>query len=235
MDNYSDYLRETDILDFSSSSIESLIEERGWLSLPPNERAKAIYDFVKDEILFGYNERDSIKASDVLKDGYGQCNTKGILLMALYRAVGISCRIHGFMIDKRLQKGAMTGLVYRLAPKEVFHSYVEAYVDGEWYELEGFILDAKYLSSIQKRFKPNEDGSFIGYGVATKDFLNPRVDFDRCNTYIQKEGIVRDYGVYDDPDSLLKEHGQNMKPLKEFAYRHIGRRLMNHNVKKIRG
>ena len=76
-------------------------------------------------------------------------------------------------IDKALQKGAMTGLVYKFAPDEIFHSYVEAYVCGEWYNLEGFILDKKYLSALQKIFKPNNDGSFTGYGVATKIFINP--------------------------------------------------------------
>ena len=154
--------------------------------------------------------------------------------MALLRACGIPCRIHGFMIDKILQKGAMTGLVYKFAPDEIFHSYVEAYVCGEWYNLEGFILDKKYLSALQKIFKPNNDGSFIGYGVATKNFLNPPVEFNCCNTYIQKEGIVRDFGVYDDPDSLLREHGQTMNLLKKCVYRLIGRRLMNNNVNKIR-
>ena len=232
--NFSNYLKETRILDYSSKSVQSLIENRGWKDLKEEERAKAVYNFVKDEILFGYNVDDNIRASRVLKDGYGQCNTKGTLLMALLRALGIPCRIHGFMIDKRLQKGAMTGLVYKSAPEEIFHSYVEAYVCGAWYNLEGFILDKKYLSALQKIFKPNNDGSFIGYGVATKNFFNPPVEFNCCDTYIQKEGIVRDFGVYDDPDSLLREHGQTMKVFKICGYRLIGRRLMNDNVNKIR-
>ena len=228
------YLKETKMLDYSHKSIQKLIRERKWSGLPEKERVKEIYDFVKDEILFGYNTDDKIKASRVLKDGFGQCNTKGTLFMALLRVCGIPCRIHGFMIDKILQKGAMTGIVYKSAPKEIFHSYVEVCVCGEWYSLEGFILDKKYLSALQKIFKPNNDGSFIGYGVATKNFINPPVEFNCCNTYIQKEGIVRDFGVYDDPDSLLKEHGQTMNLLKMCVYRLIGRHLMNNNVKKIR-
>ena len=232
--NFSKYLKETKMLDYSSKPIQSLVENRGWKALKEEERTKAVYNFVKDEILFGYNVDDNIKASRVLKDGYGQCNTKGTLFMALLRALGIPCRIHGFMIDKILQKGAMTGIVYKSAPKEIFHSYVEAYVCGNWYNIEGFILDKKYLSALQKKFKPHADGSFIGYGVATKNFLNPPIEFDCCDTYIQKEGIVRDFGVYDDPDSLLKEHGQTMKMLKRCVYRLIGRHLMNDNVNKIR-
>lgn len=232
--NFTNYLRETKILDYSSEQIQLLVERRGWKNLPETERVKAIYNFVKDEILFGYNVDDGVKASRVLKDGYGQCNTKGTLFMALLRASGIPCRIHGFMIDKILQKGAMTGIVYKNAPKEIFHSYVEVCVCGVWYNLEGFILDNAYLTALQKRFAPRKDGSFIGYGVATKNFINPPVKFDCCDTYIQKEGIVRDFGVFGDPDSLLKEHGQQMNFLKKCVYRLIGRRLMNNNVKKIR-
>ena len=229
-----EYLKETKMLDFSSPAIQRLIENRAWKTLPEAERTKAIYNFVKDEIFFGYNVDDNVIASRVLKDGYGQCNTKGTLFMALLRACGIPCRIHGFTIDKILQKGAMSGFVYKSAPKEIFHSFVEAFVCGQWYELEGFILDGNYLAALQRLFHAEKDGLFIGYGVAIGDFLNPPVEFDCCNTYIQKEGIVRDFGVYDSPDSLLSEHGQALSPLKKFAYRQIGRRLMNKNVKKIR-
>ncbi len=138
------------------------------------------------------------------------------------------------MIDKILQKGAMSGFVYKSAPKEIFHTFVEAQVCGRWYELEGFILDKDYLTALQRRFQPEKDGSFFGYGVAIGGFLNPPVDFDCCNTYIQKAGIVRDFGVYPSPDLLLVEHGQQLSAIKKFAYRQIGRRLMNKNVKKIR-
>ncbi len=189
---------------------------------------------MRDEIRFGYNASDEIKASRVLKDGYGQCNTKATLFMALLRSCHIPCKIHGFMIDKILQKGAMTNFVYKHAPKEIFHSYVVAYVSGKWYDLEGFILDKKYLLALQKNFKPEADGSFLGYGVATKNFLNPPIEFDCCDTYIQKEGIVRDFGIYCDPDTLLKKHGQTMNVFKKCTYRFIGRHLMNRNVNNIR-
>ena len=91
--------------------------------------------------------------------------------MALLRALKIPCRIHGFTIDKKLQKDSMIGLVYKLAPKEIFHTYVEVYVNNRWYDLEGVILDYKYLNSLQKIVKPNTDGSLVGYGVATKNFF----------------------------------------------------------------
>ena len=113
------------------------------------KRTKAVYEFLRDEIRFGYNIDDRIPASRVLADGYGQCNTKGILFMALLRGVNIPCRVHGFTIDKKQQKGAMTGFVYQSAPREILHSWVEVFLEGAWYELEGFILDKWYLSQLQ--------------------------------------------------------------------------------------
>lgn len=227
------YLMETPMLDYSSAPIQRLIRQRKWKALDEKERVKAIYNFVRDEIKFGYNIDDSICATKVLSDGYGQCNTKGTLFMALLRCCGIPCRIHGFTIDKKLQKGAMTGFVYNNAPKNVFHSWVEVMLDGRWFELEAFILDNEYLTKLQRKFS-RCSGAFCGYGVAVKDFKNPVTDFDMNDTYIQSEGINRDLGVYDSPDELLKEHGQELSPLKAFAYRHLGRHLMNRNVKKIR-
>lgn len=227
------YLQETKMLDYSNENIQQLIENKNWKNLNEFECLKAIYNFVRDEILFGYNVDDSISASKVLADGYGQCNTKGTLFMALLRACKIPCRVHGFTIDKALQKGAMTGIVYKNAPQNVFHSWVEVYFENRWYELEGFILDTAYLGKLQQE-KSECTGAFCGYGVAVKDFRNPVIDFDRNNTYIQSEGINQDFGVYDSPDMLLEEHHQEMSRPKAFAYRNLGRHLMNRNVRKIR-
>ena len=227
------YLRETKMLDYSSKNIQRLIQERNWNDIEVFERLKSIYNFVRDEILFGYNIDDNISASKVLADGYGQCNTKGTLFMALLRACNIPCRVHGFTIDKKLQKGAMTGIVYKNAPQNVFHSWVEVNFEDKWYELEAFILDMEYLRKLQRK-NSHCTGAFCGYGVAVKDFKNPIIDFDRNNTYIQSEGINQDFGVYDSPDDLLKEHHQEMPVIKVFLYRNLGRHLMNRNVNKIR-
>ncbi|HNM41248.1 MAG TPA: transglutaminase family protein [Giesbergeria sp.] len=124
-------LRPTAILDYTHPRIEALIQSRGWRRLPTRERIAAIYDFVRNDIAFGYNLADDLPASRMLDDGLGQCNTKGSLLMALLRACDIPCRLHGFTIDKALQKGAITGLAYALAPRNIVHSWVEVELDGQ--------------------------------------------------------------------------------------------------------
>ena len=227
------YLQETPILDFTHPDIVALVEARNWNALSDYDKIGAIYDFVQNEILFGYNETDDLPATAVLRDGYGQCNTKGTLLMALLRSVGIPCRFHGFTIDKELQKGAITGIPYKLAPQNIIHSWVEVFYEGEWVNLEGFILDKTYLHNLQEKFAATE-GSFCGYGVATNNFKNPEVAWVGKDTYIQKEGINQDFGVFAEPDSFYAEYGANVTGLKAVFFKNIARKMMNANVARIR-
>lgn len=227
------YLRETKILDFNDPCLDDLIKNKKWKNLSNYEKIGSIYDFVQNDIAFGYNKSDDIPASLVLKDGYGQCNTKGALLMALLRGVDIPCRFHGFTIDKRLQKGAITGILYLLAPKNIIHSWVEVYFQDKWLNLEGFILDKKYLNSLQCKF-PDVKDSFCGYGVATSNFKRPEIDWNGADTYIQKDGINNDFGVFDDPDSFYRQYGPNLSGIKAVLYKHVVRKIMNLNISKIR-
>ncbi|MFF2886288.1 transglutaminase family protein [Paenibacillus sp. NPDC057967] len=227
------YLQETELLNYSHPLIQQLMNSRQWDRLPKKEQILGIYNYVRDEILFGYNREDTIPASEVLQNGYGQCNTKGILFMALLRAVGVPCRMHGFAIDKQLQKGAMRGWYYQLSPKEIVHSWVEVQYEDKWLNIEGFILDIPYLTKLQQKFGQCT-GSFCGYGIATDDFQNPDIYWDENDTYVQKEGIVRDFGIYDSPDAFFSVHQQRLSPFRKMMFSRVVRHLMNRNVRRIR-
>jgi len=227
------YLKETKILDYSHDSIQKLVKEREWNQLDMISRIKAIYNFVRDEIKFGYNISDNISASAVLKDGYGQCNTKATLLMALLRATEIPNRIHGFTIDKALQKGAITGIWYKVSPKNILHSWVEILVDEQWYFLEGVILDKIYLTKLQEK---NSDckTTFCGYGAYTDNFKNPKIEWNLNNTFIQNKGINQDFGLFNTPDEFYEKHQQKLNAVERFVFKNIVRHKMNKNVANIR-
>lgn len=226
------HLDPTPIVDFETESIQHLIEERGWRALSTFERIGAAYSFVKDEIEFGYNASDSLAASDVLNDGYGQCNTKGNLLMALLRGLDIKARFHGFTIDKSLQKGAIPTWLYALAPQRILHSWVEVYFEDSWVPLEGFILDPAYLKALQARF-PNQK-AFCGFAAGTPNLQEPDVEWRGQPTYIQREGIVDDFGVFDSPDEFYAQKGTNLSGVKKLAFQYVFRHAMNATVKRIR-
>jgi hypothetical protein len=227
------YLKETLLLDYNHPSIKNLIQEKEWHKLSDIEKVKQIYNFVRDEIQFGYNLKDSIPASTVFNDGYGQCNTKATLLMALLRAVKIPTRLHGFTIDKSLQKGAIDGIWYKLSPQNILHSWVEVYVNESWFILEGVILDKEYLTNLQKMYK-NPSNIFCGFGVFTENFENPPIDWNLSNTYIQDKGINQDFGIFDSPDDFYNQHQQQLSFIQGIMFKNIVRHLMNKNVDNIR-
>ena len=72
MDAQPRLLQPTALLDFTNPAIEAVVQERGWRQLPTFERIGAVYDFVRNEIAFGYNAGDELPASAVMADGIGQ-------------------------------------------------------------------------------------------------------------------------------------------------------------------
>ena len=232
-ENIKNLLLETPLLDYRSTNIQTLIAQRGWRELPLYERIGAAYHFVKDEIRFGYNKQDAMPASQILKDGHGQCNTKGVLLMALFRAVGIPCRLHGFTIKKSLQRGVVPELIYPITPENIVHSWVEIFYEGKWINLEGFILDADFLTALQNKFKDTK--SLCAYGAGTETLDAPDVNWRGADTYIQKTGINNDYGVFERPDDFFAAHAQFLSPAQTALYKFAIRHWMNARVKKLRG
>lgn len=227
------YLFATRLLNYQSDIIKSLVRYNGWDNLDEYTKIGAIYSFVQNEILFGYNADDNISATEVIADGIGQCNTKSTLLMALLRAVNIPCRLHASKVSKEFQKGAINKFISALAPEYIIHTWVEVYFNTSWISLEGVILDKSYLSAVQEKY-PCQKGMFKGYAIATNCFENPAVDWKGTDTFIQKEAVVFDYGVFASPDEFFSQHRQALCFIKRFLYTHIGRRIMTMNVAKIR-
>ncbi|UWR83869.1 transglutaminase family protein [Phaeobacter inhibens] len=226
------FLDVTPMLDSKAPAITALISERGWQRLSPHDRIGAAYDYVRDEILFGYNVADTRQASLVLADGYGQCNTKATLLMAVLRALGIPCRLHGFTIDKSLQRGIVPELVYWMAPLSILHSWVEVRLDAQWINLEGFILDQQVLGSLQAAFPGRT--SLCAYGAGTDCLQAPMVTWQGRDTYIQRAGINADLGIFDSPDAFFGQHQQDLTGVRGWLYRKIIRHWMNRRVAAIR-
>ncbi len=221
------------LLDFGHKDISALVVSRNWRALPPFEAVGAVYDFVRNDILFGYNARDDIPASQVLREGIGQCNTKAILLMALLRALSIPCRLRGFTIHKELQRGIVPELIYPITPENILHSWVEIFLKGKWINLEGFILDQAFLRRLQETFSAGQEG-FCGYGAGTANLAAPSVEWTGNDTYIQNMAINNDFGLFDTPDDFYARHQQDFPWWKRALYARVIRHWMNFRVRQIR-
>lgn len=226
------HLASSRMLDFKNPAIERLIASRGWQRLTTFDRIGAAYNYVRNDIAFGYNTKDTISASSVLNAGYGQCNTKATLLMALFRALTIPCRLHGFTIRKSLQRGVVPELAYWIAPENILHSWVDVMFEGRWISLEGFILDQEMLGALQKKFMGRD--TLCGYGAGTDCLQEPKVEWTGRDTYIQETGINRDFGIFDTPDAFYKNHSQDFGIVRSIAYRGIIRHWMNARVRRMR-
>ncbi|CAH9054541.1 hypothetical protein PSECIP111854_01395 [Pseudoalteromonas sp. CIP111854] len=227
-----EYLSPTPLLNFTHPAIQKLLKTQQWQHLNTFDAFKSIYDFVKDEVKFGYSSDDTLSASHVLKVGYGQCNTKGTLLMALLRAVNIPCRLQGFTISNNLKAGVIPNWLLWFAPKVIIHSWVEVYINEQWLELEGYIIDKNYLTAIQTRFK-NHTGPFVGYGIATPCLQIPDNEFNGGNTYIQRDSIIKSLGYFNDPDSFHPLFS-NLTGIKKCLYKYLLRHIINLNIKRLR-
>ena len=227
------YLKETHLLDYNHPKIQQLIAERKWAEKDEFEIIKQIYNYVKDEIVFGYNSKDEFKASEILEQGYGQCNTKSTLLMTLLSGVGIPTRIHGFMIDKTMQKGALVGLTYLLAPAKVSHTWVEVYYNGNWIALEGVIPDESYYNAVKDKLQ-KRDGGYYGYAIAVKDIRADNFCFVGKDTYSQSLAITDDVGIFDSPELFFEKYNNTPSPLKQFLFGKILSKRLNKRLLKIR-
>ena len=95
--NRSAYLVPSELCDFDSSHLvkhKALELTRGCRNR--QERFERIFAFVK-ELPYGFEDWD-LKASDILKKGWGMCSGKTNLLIALLRSVGIPARYRVYRI-----------------------------------------------------------------------------------------------------------------------------------------
>ncbi len=231
------YIASTPILDYESPAIQEALSDLKAAGDIKEQRIAAYY-YVRDRILFGYNnDRDSIPASQVLRDGIGHCNTKSTLLGALLRGLGVPCRFHFFRIDKKVQQGIFPKHIYKSHIKDgVLHAWAEAFTGDRWAALEGVIIDQKYLGSARSLFPQGR--RFEGWAISCSDLSTVNTDWDgESDTFIQNDSIVKDFGIFDTPDYFYKRYGDNltdMNPIKRFLYRHMVSKILTRRAEKFR-
>jgi hypothetical protein len=228
------HLRPTPLLDIEDPQIHHLVAEQGWLDLAPAERIEAVYTYVRDRIHFGYSEADAVPASRVMAAGYGQCNTKTIALMALLRAVGVPCRFHAAVVDRRVQRGIVPAVVYLLTPRVLAHSWAEVWSDGRWVGLEGVILDQQYLAGLCAGPAAGAT-EFLGYAVATTNLTSPAIEWTGCATAIQSTAVTTDLGIFPDPDSYYGGRPDTMRGVRRVLFGALVRPWMSRRVRTVRG
>ena len=162
------------------------------------QKIEAIFLYVRDDIAFGFPaEGDMVPAWRTIELKLGQCNTKTTLFVALCRAAGIQARAHFSLISRDIQRGLFRGVMFRLMPREISHSWAEVLVDGRWVALDGFINDMPYFLAARRRLR--QLGWDVGLSVAC-NAGDASADFDLTHEkYVQMAAVTTDQGVWDEP------------------------------------
>jgi len=198
------------------------------------DRIKAFFCYVRDDIKFQFpDEGDFVPASQTIKYGYGACNNKTILYLALCRAIGIEARIHFSLIDKSIQRGLIKGLFYWIIPQKISHGWLEVKLKNSWFPIDSYINDTEYYIVAKKKLR--ERGWNTGYSIAcSKNESSSELDFDK-EQFVQMDAVTDDHGVYVDPADYFKSPSYKNRPnvLTLFIYK-VFISSVNNRVKKMR-
>ena len=128
------YLSPAEYVDSDHEAIRSRAEQLTSRIASPSERARILYEAVRDGIRYDpyvdYTDRETFRASSVLASGLGYCVGKAALYAALCRAAGIPARVglsdvRNHLATPRLLKAVGTDVFS-------YHGYVEVHLGGRW-------------------------------------------------------------------------------------------------------
>lgn len=169
----------------------------------PRDRLQSLFYFVRDEIRFGYPKKgDIVRASETIRLGFGQCNNKATLLVALARSAGLEARMHFSTIDKNIQKGIFPGWVYARMPAELSHSWVEVKIEGRWRRIDSFINDRDFYAAGKNALR--ERGWRTGFSISCENGESDadlNIDEER---FVQMGAVTGDHGTYDEPANYYR-------------------------------
>ncbi|NCF75028.1 MAG: hypothetical protein GWO87_00895 [Xanthomonadaceae bacterium] len=197
------------------------------------DKINVIFHYVRDDIKFAFpKEGDFVKASQTIQYGFGQCNTKTTLFLALCKSIGIPARIHFSLIKKDIQKGLFSGIAFWLMPKELSHSWIEIKIDEKWISIDSYINDKYFYEAAKEKLK--EKSWDTGYSIASKNKSSIKLDFNN-EKFMQMDAVTTDHGVYNEPMDYYSTSKYKNRPnaIKLFIYGLLIKGI-NKKIKKLR-
>ena len=149
-EDLSEFLKATPFIDCDHPEIIKKAEEVTKNCKTDIEKAKALFEFVRDS----YNERrcESSVASQVLECGGNSCRQRSILLSALCRAVGIPARLHLQKVTIKNWKDDKG----KIGDINFAHGITGIYLSGAWHLYEPVGNRAKWLVWTQDERRASE-------------------------------------------------------------------------------
>lgn len=227
-------MNQVNYADYDSSVVVNKARELTKHATTIEERLEKLFYYVRDDIAFGFHpETDYLTATEIIHRRVGQCNNKSTLLLALCRAIDIPAKIHFSLIKKEIQQGLFRGMIFRLMPKYISHSWVDVEVNGRLVRLDSYINDAPFYYSAKEQLAKEQLDT--GYSVACSSGESS-IDFNiHEEKFVQMDAVTDDHGAYDEPADYYKTklYNNNVNPLKMLIYR-LNLPSINHRVELLR-
>jgi Transglutaminase-like superfamily len=195
------WLRETAQLDFTTAKLRILATRLTQLCAHDRAKAVAVHNYVQSLPLVFAPDFLHVKASEVARLGYGDCHTKGILWVALMRALGIPARLR-FITSP---VGFLAGLI-DTHTNSMCCALGEVFLDGHWHQTDTYVEDDAFAR--EARALLSLEHHFAGYGLHA---MGERTWTSQSDSHSHRspadEGSmpIMDWGVAHDPEYFYAE------------------------------
>jgi Transglutaminase-like superfamily len=226
------WLRATTQLDFKTPKLRTTMLSLTQLIAGDRDKAVALHDFVK-KLRFGVNPDDmSLKASDVLKQGFGDCFTKGMLFVALLRCAGIPARLQFVSLPSHFLYGIIDA-----HDATIVHALAQVHLDGQWVTTDSYVPDlTMQLAAIDRL---SAEDRMLGYGIHRRGAIYwlGRKDAS-AQTHASDESSMPtvDWGIADDPMSFYADpsHSELRRSFAERLKWRIAAPIVNKRTEALR-
>lgn len=175
------------------------------------EYAVALHHYVRDRVKFGFNKYfDASPPSYTLSFGFGHCNPKTQLMVAMFRAAGFEAWQHFVVIPRDILQGVIPPSRYWMIPAQLSHSYCEVLVEDTWCSIDSYIVDTPLLQGSLARL--SSEGRSLGYGVRTGS-VNTWDGHSDAFSQFAHTMLVEDHGRVDDPETYYSSSAYRNKAL----------------------
>lgn len=196
------YLQPTPTIEADHPLVRSLVQKHLEGVVDESDKAVKLFYAVRDGIRYDpYRidlSVDGLKASTTIKNGYGWCVSKAILLAACLRGVGIPARLGFADVRNHLSTARMRALMQ--TDLFCWHGYTSIFLDGRWLKATpAFNIELCRKFKLQPlEFDGRSDSLYHSFDLEGKRHME----------------YVRDRGEYDDvPIQAIRETFYEVYPI----------------------
>ena len=157
-DQPADCLGSTRLLDLDNSRLRLRAQSLTQLAQTDVQKAVLVHDFVKSLPFGCIAGFDHVSASAVLKQGRGDCHTKGTLFVALLRSAGVPARLRFVGLPAAFLWG-----IFDLGDSVITHAVGEVYLQGRWVQTDTYVMDSTLEGHAAMWLQQQQ--RFLGYGI----------------------------------------------------------------------